>query len=98
SGYFFAQSNGFAEINMGFGTVLLCITALILGKTINIKNKMLTITVPLFGIVAYFTLQQTLLKVGFNLKYFTMIQAIAILIILIVQFYKKKKISDQLGV
>lgn len=99
SGYLFAQSNGFTEINMGAGKALLCITALILGKMITQKSKPLQTIIPITGIFTYFALQQMLLKVGFNLKYFTMIQAIIILCIL-VTLYKKdaKKQIDHLGV
>ena len=99
SGYLFAQSNGFAEINMGFGKALLCITALILGKMISRINKPLYIITPITGLFAYFTLQQMLLKVGFNLKYFTMVQALLVLFILITLFKKNSKTHvDHLGV
>lgn len=99
SGYLFAQSNGFADINMGFGKVLLCITALILGKTIVRKQKPILIAIPLVGGAAYFILQQLLLKVGFNLKYFTTVQSLVVLGILIMLYRKQtKKHIDHLGV
>lgn len=96
-GYLVAQSNGFADINMGFGKVLLCITALILGKLLY--NKTLSIFPAMIGLLSYFTLQQLLLKVGFDLRYFTMIQASVILVILIVQYRKQRPThQDHLGV
>jgi len=97
SGYLFAQSNGFADINMGFGKLLLCITALILGKVVY--RKTLSIITPIVGMYSYFTLQQLLLKVGFDLRYFTMVQALVIVAILIMQ-YKNKELThiDHLGV
>ncbi len=99
SGYLFAQSNGFAEISMGFGKALLCITALILGKITGKMSKPLSIIVPIVGITAYFSLQQLLLKIGFNLKYFTMVQAILVLVVLIVMYKKNGKAKvDHLGV
>lgn len=98
SGYLFAQSNNFAEYNMGIGKALLCITALILGKVI-IKPQQFSISVPLVGTLAYFSLQQTLLKVGFDLKYFTAMQAAIILIILVYTYHNKPgTITDNLGV
>jgi len=101
SGFLFAQSNGFAELNMGLGKALLCITALILGKAAVRKDKPLNLAMPVLGIVVYFIIQQLLLKIGFNLKYFTMLQAGIVLIILI-SIYKKeqgnKKRIDHLGV
>ena len=59
SGYLFAQSNGFADINMGFGKILLCVTAIILGKSVH--NKTLSVMTPIAGLLSYFTLQQLLL-------------------------------------
>jgi putative ABC transport system permease protein len=99
SGYLFAQSNGFADITMGFGKALLCITALILGKVIVRSLKPITITMPLIGCLAYFVLQQLLLKIGFNLKYFTTVQALVTLCILVLTYRKKtKQHIDHLGV
>lgn len=97
SGYLFAQSNGFADINMGFGKLLLCITSLILGKVIY--RKTLSIITPIAGMFSYFTLQQLLLKVGFDLRYFTMVQALVIVAILIAQYKQNEQIHiDHLGV
>ena len=85
---------------MGLGKALLCITALILGKAIVPIKKPFSILIPLFGVFAYFTLQQLLLKVGFNLKYFTGVQAILVLCILINAYRKQPQRSpnDNLGV
>jgi putative tryptophan/tyrosine transport system permease protein len=99
SGYLFAQSNGFADITMGFGKALLCITALILGKVIVRSVQPIVIAMPLVGCFAYFALQQLLLKVGFNLKYFTTVQALVTLCILVLTYRKQiKKHIDHLGV
>lgn len=100
SGYLFAQSNGFVEINMGMGKILLCITALIMGKVFKVTTKPISILMPLVGTLSYFTLQQLLLKVGFNLKYFTAVQAALILLLLLV-FLKKSSFRrkiDHLGI
>ncbi len=97
SGYMFAQSNNFFELNMGLGKALLCITALILGKGILHTKKPFSVAVPLVGTGAYFSLQQLLLKVGFNLKYFTAVQALLVLCILVYTF-RKQPCNDNLGV
>lgn len=97
SGYLFAQSNGFLELNMGLGKALLCITALILGKGIMHTKKPFSILVPLIGTTTYFALQQILLKVGFNLKYFTAIQALLILCILL-HTYRRQAFNNNLGI
>lgn len=88
SGYLCAQSNGFAEINMGVGKVLMCITSLILGKTIINSKKPISLLTPIVGCFSYFALQQAMLKIGFNLRYFTMLQALIVLGILVL-YYRK---------
>ncbi len=103
SGYLFAQSNSFVELNMGMGKTLLCITILILGKAIMRimhMNQSFSVIIPLFGTAAYFTLQQLLLKVGFNLKYFTAVQALLILIVLLYTYRhnRNQTTHDNLGV
>ena len=101
SGYLFSQSSGFAEITMGSGKLLLCITVIILGKAVIGKRKSFSIAVPLFGICAYFMLQQMLLKLGFNLKYFTAVQACIVICILLLM-YKRTQTNarriDHLGI
>jgi len=100
SGYLFAQSNNFIELNMGLGKALLCITALILGKSLMRSKKPIAITIPIIGTFSYFTLQQLLLKIGFNLKYFTAMQACIVLIILIYtyRYTQRPQSNDNLGV
>lgn len=93
SGYLFAQINGFVEINMGFGMVLLCITALILGKAV-ISSRYARITIPLLGILLYVTLQQLLLRAGITAHYFTMLQATIVLLMLLYR-YQKHTVTDQ---
>ncbi len=95
-GFLFALSNGFVDLTMNFGIVLLCLTTLILGKTF-IRTDRPNILVPLTGLIAYFCVQQTLLCMGLNLKYFNSFQAIFIIVVLSV-FHKKKFTLDHLGV
>jgi putative ABC transport system permease protein len=100
SGYLFAQSNTFIELNMGLGKALLCITALILGKSLVRTKKPFSLCIPLAGTAAYFTLQQLLLKVGFNLKYFTAVQALLVLCMLVYTYrtQSQRSVNDNLGV
>lgn len=99
SGYLFAQSNNFVELNMGLGKALLCITVLILGKSVVFSKKPSSIYVPVMGAIAYFALQQGLLKVGFNLKYFSAMQAICVMGIMLYSYYHAQRASnDNLGV
>lgn len=100
SGYLFAQTNTFVELNMASGKVLLCITALILGKTIVSNKIRSSLSIPLVGTALYFTIQQSLLQCGFNLKYFTFVQAFLVLVLLVYTYRNKshQMIHDNLGV
>lgn len=100
SGYLFAQSNNFLELNMGLGKALFCITSLILGKTAVRTKKPYSIMIPLAGVGSYFLLQQILLKIGFNLKYFTAMQAIIVMCMLIYCYRDRSQHSshDNLGI
>jgi len=99
SGYLVAQSNGFIDVNAGHGIALFCITFLILGKAIK-RKKYFSFLVPVIGLVAYCTLQQVILKVGFNLKYFTMVQSIIVILLLMHTYKNKSKydVKDNLGI
>lgn len=100
SGYLFAQSNNFIELSMGVGKALLCVTALILGKAFVQSKKPFSLCIPAVGTVVYFTLQQLLLKVGFNLKYFTAVQALLVLCIMMYTYrtQQQRSFNDSLGV
>ena len=87
---------------MSNGIALQAITALMLGNLIFkliSRNKKSSIIISVAGIFLYFIIQQTLLRLGFDLKYFTAIQALAVLILMITQYQSddSKKIN-QLGV
>jgi len=101
SGYFVAQSSGFVDVNAGFGIALFCVTSLILGKALCWFLRSFSIIMPVTGIIAFCIIQQTLLKVGFNLKYFTMIQSALVLVILVNKYRRMGKVKrtiDNLGV
>ncbi len=97
AGFFFAQTNSLVEMNMGVGKALFCITVLIVGKAF-VRNAKNSILVPISGIIFYFGLQQLLLKVGFNLKYFTMVQSLLVFVVLLTVYTKNRVQHDQLGV
>jgi putative ABC transport system permease protein len=103
SGYLVAQTSSFVDITMGIGMSLFAITTLILGKTIIRTRKPITILMPLGGVAGYFAIQQILLMCSFDLKYFTMLQAMIVLIILGITYRKKQtsrgqQTTDTLGV
>lgn len=97
SGFLFAQSNGFVDLTMNFGVILLCLTAIMIGKLlISIHRPHLL--VPFIGVVAFFAIQQSLLRMELNLKYFNTFQALFILAILYFGHRKQTLTLDHLGV
>jgi putative ABC transport system permease protein len=101
SGYFVVQSSGFVDVNAGFGIALFCVTSLILGKTAKVGKQPYSVFVPIMGVFFFCVVQQLLLKVGFNLKYFTMIQSMIVLVILIWKYRSVgyvRSVIDNLGV
>jgi ABC-type uncharacterized transport system permease subunit len=97
SGFLFAVSSGFVDLTMNFGIVLLCLTAIILGKSL-IKTHRPQVLIPLLGLILFFSIQQTLLRVGLNLKYFNGFQALFVLGALCLMQRRKKITLDHLGV
>lgn len=96
SGYLVAQTSGFVDINAGTGISLFCLTGLILSKNMFKRRKIVTILIPVVGLILYCLIQQLLLKAGFNLKYFTMIQSIIVLLFLM-YIYRGKSAHELLG-
>ena len=78
SGFLFACANGFIDLSMNMGIILLSLTSLILGK-IFIKTVKPHLLVPLVGLILFFCIQKILLNVGLNLKYFNAFQALVVL-------------------
>lgn len=97
SGFLFAQSNGFVDLTMNYGVILLCLTALMIGK-LCLRKPTPNIFVPLFGIIAYFIMQQTLLRLGLNLTYFNTFQALFVIGIYLSGHRKQTFSLDHLGV
>ncbi len=98
SGYLFATANGFVDVTMNYGIVLLGITSLMLGK-VFLDRQQPNLVAPFIGIVLFFVLQHALIKCGFPLRYFNAFQAVMILAIWV--FSQRAKVrfaTDHLGV
>lgn len=98
AGFFDAQSSGFVGIDMGAMKALFCITSIILGKTLAGARKPYSIWVPIAGSFSYFMIMQFLLKVHFDLKYYTMVQSLIVAVILIHRYHKSRAGTNHLGV
>lgn len=100
SGYMVAQSNGFADLTMGVGLPLLCLSSLIIGRSILVSSRPLQILVPLAGLLGYIVIQVGLLRVGFDLRYFSTVQAsiVAILLLASSRIFNQSASKDVLGI
>lgn len=98
-GFFDVQASGFIDINMSALKTLFCINTIILGKTLVNSKKPYSIWVPIVGVFSYFFIMQFLLKIDFNLKYFTMVQSLLVAGILAYKFKQNRQnSSQQLGI
>lgn len=97
SGFLFSQSNGFIDLSMNFGVLLLCLMAIMIGKLFFISRRP-NLLIPMIGVFGFFAIQQSLLRLGLNLQYFNAFQAIVILSILVFRRRKKTATPDLLGV
>lgn len=99
SGYMVSQSNGFVDLYMGMGLPLLCLSSLILGKSMRGVFRPIQPSVPILGTTAYFVVQSVLLKIGFDLRYFTAVQAVIVAAMLVFtsRFFKSSR-QDLLGI
>lgn len=96
SGYVQAQCNGFVDITMGFNKSLLCLIALIFGKTIMHSFCLVHLGHAIVGGFMYFCVQYTLIFFGFNSTLFTCIQAIVICIMLAIRKQTKNDLKHSL--
>ncbi len=85
SGFLVAQNNGFIDTSMAHGIPLLCITALMLGKTVNPTKATISAVQPLIGIACYFVVQSCLLHIGIDLHYFQLVQAVVLTCLFLMQ-------------
>lgn len=102
SGYLVSQSSGFVDISAGTGLALFCLTSLILGKTaLQRAGFVFSIIIPTLGLLLYCIIQQLLLKLGFNLKYFMVFQALIVIMLLVIHYRKHASPdlhTDHLGI
>lgn len=102
-GYYSALSVGFVDMYQGAGIVLLCITALVVGQALFAHqgkglDAVRAVVVPLVGCSSYLFLHYGLVVAGLSQRYFSAINALAILSCLF--FLSKRQVdsSERLGV
>lgn len=96
AGYCVAQTLGFVDIHAGAGMSLFCITILIVGKALIGKFCQRSVALPMVGASVYVVLQQVLVRFGFGVKYFSVIQAL-IVIALVLVYYRQRSVAELAG-
>ncbi len=93
SGALLAQYQGFADINMGRGAIVIGLAAIIIGEAIFSKigqNFALRLTGVAFGGVIYYVVYQIVSLIGLDTDYLKMLSALIVAIFLGVPYLKRK--------
>ncbi len=97
SGALLAQYQGFSDINMGRGAIVIGLAAVIIGEAITsrfAKNFAAKLLGVILGGVIYFFVYQTVIFMGLDTDFLKMLSAIVVAIFLAVPYWKKKYFSN----
>ena len=93
SGALLSQYQGFCDINMGRGAIVIALAAIIIGTTV-VKLISHNFAVKLFGAAAggvlYYIVYQIIIALGFDTDLLKMLSAIVVAVFLAVPYWKKK--------
>jgi putative ABC transport system permease protein len=96
SGYLVSQTMFFADIHMGLGKVLFTLVALMIGRLLIQSNRALFVA-PLLGTTVQVCMQQVLLRIGFNLNYFSLVHSIILLLLIAVAHHTGNRTLSDMG-
>jgi putative ABC transport system permease protein len=88
-----AQYQGFADINMGRGAIVIGLAAVIIGSVIfdkifrNFALKLLSVAI---GGVIYYIVLQIVIQLGFDADLLKLLSAVVVALFLAVPYWKKK--------
>ena len=86
SGGLVAQSQKYADINMGTGAIVIGLAAIVIGEVLLSKyiNFAVKLTAAVFGTVVYFWIRAVVLRLGLDANYMRVVSAIIVFIALAV--------------
>jgi putative ABC transport system permease protein len=93
SGAMLSQYQGFADINMGRGAIVIGLAAVIIGEVIFgkiFKNFALQLLAAVFGGIIYYIVITLVLKMGLNANDLKMFSALVVAIFLGIPYWKRK--------
>lgn len=88
-----AQYQGFADVNMGRGAIVIGLAAVIIGEVVFgriFHNFALRLGSVVFGGIIYYIVLQIVIQLGINTNYLKLLTAVVVAIFLAVPYWKKK--------
>ena len=92
SGAFLAQYQGYADIKMGTGAIVIGLASIVIGTSFILKltnNFALTLIGTVIGSIIYFAIYQFVLNMNLDPNLLKMLSAIVVLVFLVVPYCKK---------
>lgn len=92
SGAFLAQYQGFADVKMGQGAIVIGLAAVIIGEAIFgkiFKNFALRLLSVVFGSIIYYIVVQTVITMGLDANLLKLLSAAIVAIFLAIPYWKK---------
>ncbi len=93
SGAFLAQFQGFADVKMGQGSIVIGLAAVIIGEALFgkiFKNFALRLLSVAFGSIIYYIVIQTVITLGFDANLLKLLSAVIVAIFLAIPYWKRK--------
>lgn len=93
AGALLAQYQGFADINMGRGAIVIGLAAVIIGEVVLgkiFKNFALKLLAAIFGGIVYYIVMTLVLSLGLNANDLKLFSALVVAVFLAIPFWKKK--------
>jgi len=93
SGAFLAQYQGFADVKMGQGSIVIGLAAVIIGEALFgkiFKNFALRLLSVAFGSIIYYIVIQTVITLGFDANLLKLLSAVIVAVFLAVPYWKRQ--------
>lgn len=93
AGALLAQYQGFADINMGRGAIVIGLAAVIIGEVLFgkiFKNFALKLLAAVFGGIIYYIVMTLVLSLGLNANDLKLLSALVVAVFLAIPFWKRK--------
>ena len=100
SGAFLAQYQGFADVKMGQGAIVIGLAAVIIGEAIFgklFKNFALRLLAVAFGSVIYYIVVQAVITMGLDANLLKLLSAVIVAIFLAVPYWKRQYSEKHIG-